>query len=192
MHQCDFASDQIWTNTHCNVVTFWSSWRTCWSLWPMCSSWLQWKGLFRKLVSELEEAALVKFPTSLPRAIILIFAHHHCDQICKEMQYDHLDSNHQTETLIICYLTKIYKEVSKEPRCFWWPLKTLLLIDHHDNDHQGKLATELEGDVQGAQMAAKPFNLHAQIPAIRWLPHILWWYLKTLNCIAQCAVCTVR
>ena len=36
---------------------------------------------------------------------------------------------------------------------------------------QGKLATELEGDVQGAQMAAKPYNLHAEIPAIRWE----WW-----------------
>ena len=47
--------------------------------------------------------------------------------------------------------------------------------NNHDNDHdhQGKLAAELEGDVQGAQMAAKPFNLHAQIPAIRWLLHIL-------------------
>ena len=52
-------------------------------------------------------------------------------------------------------------------------------IDHNDNDHQGKLATELEGDVQGAQMAAKPFNLHAQIPAVRWLPHIFIYFGDT-------------
>ena len=64
-----------------------------------------------------------------------------------------------------------------------------MIINNHnnDNDDQGKLATGLEGDVQGAQMAAKPFNLHAHIPAIRWLLHILvilvmfigdihWWF----------------
>ena len=45
----------------------------------------------------------------------------------------------------------------------------MMIASYTDNDidDQGKLATELEGDVQGAQMAAKPFNLHAQFPAIR-------------------------
>jgi len=49
---------------------------------------------------------------------------------------------------------------------------------------KGKLATELEGDVQGAQMAAKSFNLHAQIPAIRYefaSPEVLAGTTETLR-----------
>jgi len=49
---------------------------------------------------------------------------------------------------------------------------------------KGKLATELEGDVQGAQMAAKPFNLHAEIPAVRYefaSPEVLAGTTETLR-----------